>query len=289
MGKKIISFSLWGDAPIYNVGAIRNAEMSPEIYPGWICRFYLGSDVPQETENKLKEFNHVEVVNMDEENDWQGMFWRFFAVNNEEDIDYVIFRDTDSRLTFREYEAVTEWVVSEKYLHIMRDHPYHSEPIMGGMWGCKPKEIINKINEEVYRRHELPEATSFKKIIEDWMAVEWNKTERGADRAMTLDNYFTKGIDQRFLRGMIYQLCSKDAHVQDAFPMYNCWSGRFDLHRCKTPKETNTGFPSIRGSDWNNFVGQVYDENDVPNEEYANLIKTADHNIYMDIAGCGVE
>jgi len=33
--KKIISFSLWGDNPVYTQGAIRNAELAKEIYPDW--------------------------------------------------------------------------------------------------------------------------------------------------------------------------------------------------------------------------------------------------------------
>jgi len=36
--KKIISFSLWGDNPIYTQGAIRNAELAKEVYPDWVCR-----------------------------------------------------------------------------------------------------------------------------------------------------------------------------------------------------------------------------------------------------------
>lgn len=30
-----VSFSLWGDNPIYNVGIIKNAELMETIYPGW--------------------------------------------------------------------------------------------------------------------------------------------------------------------------------------------------------------------------------------------------------------
>jgi hypothetical protein len=44
--KKIISFSLWGDNPKYTIGAIRNAELTPIIYPGWVSRFYCGESVP---------------------------------------------------------------------------------------------------------------------------------------------------------------------------------------------------------------------------------------------------
>ena len=46
--KKIISFSLWGDNPKYTIGAIKNAEIAKEIYPDWICRFYLGKSTPIE-------------------------------------------------------------------------------------------------------------------------------------------------------------------------------------------------------------------------------------------------
>lgn len=30
--KKIISFSLWGNNPTYNIGAIRNAEIAKDVY-----------------------------------------------------------------------------------------------------------------------------------------------------------------------------------------------------------------------------------------------------------------
>merc|ERR1712196_666033 len=36
----------------------------------------------------------------------------------------------------REAAAVREWVESGKALHTMRDHPYHSMAMMGGMWGA---------------------------------------------------------------------------------------------------------------------------------------------------------
>ena len=54
--KKIIAFSLWGEKPVYNVGAIRNAELAKEIYPDWICRYYLGKSVPFQT---IQEFTKL--------------------------------------------------------------------------------------------------------------------------------------------------------------------------------------------------------------------------------------
>ena len=127
--KKIISFSLWGNNPKYTIGAIKNAELSKIIYPDWICRFYCGKSVPLDIIEKLKSYDNVEVIEMDEYGDWNGMFWRFYAC---EDADVMISRDTDSRLSFREKSAVDEWMNSDKDFHIMRDHPYHNALILGG-------------------------------------------------------------------------------------------------------------------------------------------------------------
>jgi hypothetical protein len=140
--KKLISFCLWGDNPVYNIGAIRNAEIAKEIYPDWVCRYYIGKSTPANTIEKLKTFDNVEIVEMVEEGDWTGMFWRFYPAS-EEGVDVVIVRDCDSRLNLREKEAVLEWLNSDKGFHIMRDHPAHGTEILGGMWGSKKGVIEN--------------------------------------------------------------------------------------------------------------------------------------------------
>ena len=52
-----------------------------------------------------------------------------------------ISRDLDSSITAREVAAVAEWLQSEKPLHIMRDHPAHCVPILGGTWGITQNTI----------------------------------------------------------------------------------------------------------------------------------------------------
>ena len=138
--KKIISYSLWGDNPKYTIGAVRNAELTPIIYPGWVSRFYCGESVPTEIIKTLISLPNTEVIMMDVDGDWTGMFWRFYAC---EDSDIVLSRDTDSRLSLREKLAVDEWLSSDKDFHIMRDHPHHTVPILGGMWGCRNGIIRN--------------------------------------------------------------------------------------------------------------------------------------------------
>jgi len=140
--KKIISFCLWGSNPRYTVGALKNAQLAKEIYPDWICRFYVAKCVPMGIINSLFMMNNTEIYIMNEPGDWNGMFWRFYAASDP-NVDVVISRDTDSRLTQREKAAVDDWLSSDKDFHIMRDHPCHAAPIMGGMWGVRNSLLSN--------------------------------------------------------------------------------------------------------------------------------------------------
>lgn len=136
--KKVIAFSLWGNNFRYLGGALQNASLAKTFYPDWICRYYIGKSTMNVSGfiNKIKKYDNVEIVEMPEEGNWTGMFWRFYAASDPT-VDVMISRDTDSRLGFREKAAVDEWLKSDKQFHIMRDHPNHGVPILGGMWGVK--------------------------------------------------------------------------------------------------------------------------------------------------------
>jgi len=148
--KKIISFSLYGNKPMYTIGAIKNADLAKIIYPDWICLYYIFDCVPKNIIDELRKKENVElkIFNHKMENDSRGMFYRFFPLASKE-YDYVICRDTDSRLSYREKYAVDEWISSGKSFHIMRDHPYHKSLIQGGLWGSKCgiiENLLEKIN-----------------------------------------------------------------------------------------------------------------------------------------------
>ena len=118
---------------------------------------------------------------MDEDGDWSGMFWRFSPCS-ESDVEAVLSRDTDSRLSWREKSAVDEWMNSDKGFHIIRDHPWHSAAILGGMWGCK-RGVLNNMVEmmESYEQGDF-----------------WQ-------------------VDQNFLRDHIYPIVHSDCMVHDEF------------------------------------------------------------------------
>jgi hypothetical protein len=122
---KYVSFSLWGNNPLYNIGAIRNSELIKTIYPDWKMVVYYDKSVPKNTIDELIK-NDVNVINMDD-SDIFPSFWRFL-IADKEDCEYAVFRDCDSRISVREKLAVDEWVNSNKKIHVMRDHPpieYH--------------------------------------------------------------------------------------------------------------------------------------------------------------------
>jgi hypothetical protein len=49
-----ISYSLWGDGPIYNVGIIRNSELYKRIYPDWKMVVYYKNLVSKKNYQYIK-------------------------------------------------------------------------------------------------------------------------------------------------------------------------------------------------------------------------------------------
>jgi hypothetical protein len=176
---KIISYSLWGKNTRYTHGAIKNAELAKEIYPDWKVYIYISDYVEDDIKNKLLDLDCT-LIKFPEKGDWTGMFWRFYAADKPGVT--MISRDVDSRLSYREKAAVDEWLDSNKDFHIMRDHPYHNIPILGGMWGAR-NGILSGIKDMIHN--------------------------------------YTKGdywqIDQEFLKDVIYPIVKDRAYVHDPF------------------------------------------------------------------------
>lgn len=221
--KNVVAYSLWGDHPMYWIGAKKNIELVKKYFPGWICRFYIDNSCKKDLIDTLSGEN-VEIILVDSKDSFHGMFWRFWSSEDPE-VNVFLSRDCDSRFTDREVNAIRQWLSTDKDVHIMRDHPYHTTPILGGMWGCR-NGIMRKIG--------------LTKRIESWA------------------QYGRKGIDQEFLAQIIYPLI-KDvslehcdfAHLNFGGNQYRFPTGRVDYQ----------------------FVGEIYDENDVRNPEHWIFIK----------------
>ena len=172
----LISFSLYGDGATYMQGALRNAEQYPRLFPGWGLIFFVGDSVPRDVVEQLEQHPDVTLILMQGEYEGHSsMTWRYLAADFP-GVRAVVFRDTDCRPTRRERAAVDEWLLSGRRFHIMRDHPGHRLPIMGGMWGVRPSPDLRM--------------------------------------AGLISGYGPDGLfsgDQRFLRSRIYPLCQGNA------------------------------------------------------------------------------
>lgn len=165
--KKIISFCLWGDNPKYCVGAIKNAEMRKDFYPDWIARFYVHIDVPTHYIKKLQSIEGTEVIILKSDPDWSFTVERFKAIDDK-DVERVIFRDTDSRLSMREKYAVDEWEQQKTTVHVMKDHPYHgSFPILAGMWGIYKNKGLGSITKSLneYKKMKAPKGYHYDQVF----------------------------------------------------------------------------------------------------------------------------
>jgi len=221
--KKVISFSLWGKDPKYTIGAIRNSYLAKYIYTGWETWFYVADCVPVDITEKIIQ-NGGKIINKGPAS-YKSMFWRFDPIKDKS-VDVFISRDTDSRLNYRERAAVNEWLMSDKLLHIMRDHPYHRTQILGGMWGLR--KTIENLDE----------------IIDNFINNNFEVSK------LEIGKY---DLDQSFLRSFIYPYFENSKIVHDEF--FN-----------------GIDFPVKR--DGREFVGDVFDENDIRHPEFYKLINT---------------
>ncbi len=141
---KVISFSLWGNSSQYLIGSLKNADLALNMYPDFECWFYIHRPtVPEDIISKLYLKPNVKIFFKDGDlNTSKPMMWRFEAILNPE-CELMMSRDTDTRILQREVLAVKEWIESDKLFHIMRDHPHHSNCIMGGMFGVKKNSNID--------------------------------------------------------------------------------------------------------------------------------------------------
>jgi len=145
---KVISFSLWGNRKLYTIGAIKNADLALTLYPDWMCYFYCNSCVPENIINELKNKPNTKVIEIPGPGNNTCRLNRFL-VTDDENVEYMVSRDVDSRLSIREKIAVDEWINCNTDIHLMRDHLGHGAFVMAGMHGLKTSKFKGRIKSTV--------------------------------------------------------------------------------------------------------------------------------------------
>jgi tetratricopeptide (TPR) repeat protein len=148
-GRNVISFSLWGTAPVYCYGAMINLVLSRTVYPGWSCRFYVDATVPRPCVAFLRD-NGADVRNIEDEYPGVGLFQRFLVMNDPT-VGRFLVRDCDARLSAAEAELAQQWIDSDLPFHVVRDHVLHNELMIGCLWAGRSDCGIDIV--ELMRRY----------------------------------------------------------------------------------------------------------------------------------------
>ncbi len=134
--RNILAYSLWGNAPRYQVPLLENARIRPHLFPEWTIRVYHGDTVDPGYLQELASLG-VQLQPSGDAGDGpahRGLLWRFAAAADPS-VRRFLIRDADSLLTVKERVAVDDWLRSGFYFHAMRDWYSHTDLLLAGMWG----------------------------------------------------------------------------------------------------------------------------------------------------------
>ena len=160
----VISMALVGGNANNSFGVIRNILLQPVYFPNWTVRVYLVNPeqvqtyyppVPPNVHSKLKSLP-VQLVHVNSDRTkMDPSLWPLFAIDDPS-VDYVLVRKASGRLSERDALVVTDWLKSDKALHVVKDHPSHSNSsIVPGLWGIKTKPVWSQL-----QFHSSPLSTS---------------------------------------------------------------------------------------------------------------------------------
>jgi hypothetical protein len=152
-GLRVIAMSLYGSGRRYTMGAVRNAQLAPVVYPGWLLRFYcerpgpsnVYGAVPPMIIRRLEQLG-AEIMYLEKAGNPRS--WRFHIVEDE-NVEIFIIRDCDSRLTSRDSAVVADWInQGPGYIaHCIRDHPSHTwQALNAGLWGARREAFARIFN-----------------------------------------------------------------------------------------------------------------------------------------------
>jgi hypothetical protein len=177
--------------------------MNSLLYPEWITHFYVHrslneklSDFFYELAKVLPKTLHMEVNLPDHR--CSAMLWRMcpLFVIFPEPTTHVICRDADAITTYREAQAVQEWVDSGLGFHGITDDPAHTIPMMGGMTGFRVDHF----------KQTFPEYDTFEKLVSGV-----NLTNHGSDQNLLMQRIYPKAKGN--MMGHFFQGCKEQVKI----------------------------------------------------------------------------
>lgn len=133
--KRAFSFCIYGDSRTYLEGLLKNLVAISALYPSFEKHIYAGCDISEAFIDACESFSSTYVHRLP----FTGgrlMSCRFLAIDLP-NIELMIVRDADSRITARDRWCIDDFIASDFELFTIRDHKFHYREIMGGLWGMR--------------------------------------------------------------------------------------------------------------------------------------------------------
>jgi hypothetical protein len=124
----------------YLRGFLMNIRLNRCLFPGWENVLETDKNTFMGHQALFEQLNNLEgirIVVNEPEPLTKAMLWRLKPVFEYNLYDYVLCRDLDSPTSYREAQAVQDWINGGKAAHAITDSISHGIPMLGGMIGFR--------------------------------------------------------------------------------------------------------------------------------------------------------
>lgn len=196
----VFSFCLYGSKPTYTHGMLANARILRERFPASRVQVYITDDVPEHIRTELASYPNVRLHKVPRRGEAGNMLDRFRAIDDD-DCDIMFVRDADSRVHARDAACIEDFLASPEYmLHIIRDHVYHTEKIMGGMWGLRK-----------------PAAFKLSPLIDAWLSKQ--STSYMTDQIFLRVSIYARFVSHALIHDRYHRIESPERHTPFRIPI----------------------------------------------------------------------
>jgi hypothetical protein len=160
--KVLFSYCLYGKFnPKYYVGLEENITYILKTFKSSLIYLWFGSDVEFSYFDKYKDNDKIKIFKLSVTGHIM-MSYRFASIDFE-DVDVMLVRDADSRISEREIKFINEFIESPYLIHTIRDHKGHHMPLMGGLFGIKKKilKLKNTTFEIIIKKNNMIDFNSY--------------------------------------------------------------------------------------------------------------------------------